>query len=300
MPQAQGSQVQIAFVPEVTLGTTPTTPQTQLIEFNSFTGALNADTLTDPSINPSRQRSYSRRGNVMAEAGVEVVLCPDNYDAFIEAALMGTWTTNVLKIGTTRKPFSIEQGFTDIAQYRTFTGMVVNTMEVNVPVDALVTTTFNFMGTNTSAFSGTSIDSTPTAITAKDKFFHEGGVFKEGGSTVGYLSAISFTVDNGYDASYALGSTGVRDLTSGTVSITGSVTGLFESVAFYNKFVNNTESSIEFTLTAGAESMTFLFPRVKYTAGNLPVDGDGPVTVEMEFEAIYDSVEATSLKITRV
>lgn len=299
MTQATGSRVQIAYIAESTFGTTPSTPQTQLIEFSSFSGNLTAETLTDPSINPSRQRSFSRRGNVAAAGDLEVVLCPSNYDDFLEAALMGTWTSNVLKVGTTRRSFAIEQGFTDIAQYRTFNGMVVNRMEVNVPVDGLVTATFGFMGTNTSAFSGTSIDATPTAITQKNKYFHEGGVFLEGGVPVAYFSAINYGLDNGYDPAYALGSTSVRDMTAGTVDITGTVTGLFESVSLYNKFVNNTESSLSYKLISDTDELTFLFPRVKYTAGALPVDGDGPVSVEMSFEAIYDSTEATSLKITR-
>lgn len=300
MPQATGSKVQLAYIAETTFGTTPTTPQTQLIEFSNFSGNLNAETLSDPSINPNRQRTYARRGNVQAEGQLEVVLCPDNYDAFLAAAMMSDWSTNVLKIGSTRTSFAIEQGFTDITQYRTFNGMVVDTLNISVPTNGLVTARFGLKGTNTSAFSGTSIDSTPTAITSKDKFFHEGGTFKEGGTTVGYLSQIDFTLNNGYDASYALGSTGVRDMVYGNVGITGTVTGLFESVTLYNKFVNNTDSSIEFTLASGAETMTFLFPKVKYTSGNIPVQGDGPVVVEMQFEAIYDTTEATALKITRV
>jgi len=299
MPQAQGSRVQLAYIAEATFGTTPPTPQTQSIEFSSFTGTLNADALVDPSINPSRQVSYARRGNTAAEGELTVVLCADNYDAFMEAACMSTYTANVLKIGTTRTSFAIEQGFTDLAQFRVFNGMVVNTMTITVPVDELVTATFGFMGTGTSAFSGTSVDITPTVITVKDKFFHEGGVFKEGGTTVGYLSNIEFTLDNGYQQSYALGATTVREVAAGTLELTGTATALFESVAFYNKFVQNTDSSIEFTLTAGAESLAFLIPKVKYTSAAIPVDGDGPLVVEMGFNAIYDATTTTSFRITR-
>jgi hypothetical protein len=108
------------------------------------------------------------------------------------------------------------------------------------------------------------------------------------------------SINNGYEAGYALGSTGVRSMTEGTVEITGSLTALFESVALYNKFVENTTSSLEFTLVAGTKSMSFLMPKVKYTVANIPVEGDGPVSVEMEFEALFDSTEGTTLKITRV
>lgn len=301
MTQAAGSRVQLAFIPEVVYGTTPATPQTQLLDFSSASLGLNPTAITDPTIKSNRQKSYSRRGNVSTEGTLDVVLRPDNYDAFLEAALQGTWATNVLKVGNTQRSFAIEQGFTDIAQYRVFNGSVVSTMKISVPVSGLVTAQFGFSGANTSAFTGTSIDSTPTAVADKPGFFHEGGTFKEGGVVVGFLSAIEFDLNNNVQPQYALGVLGARSVTSGTVSVTGKVTALFEDVTFYNKFVNNTDSTIEFTLlTEGAESMTFLLPKVKYTSGSIPVQNDGPLTVEMNFEAIYDSTEGSVLTITRV
>jgi hypothetical protein len=38
---------------------------------------------------------------------------------------------------------------------------------------------------------------------------------------------------------------------------------------------------------------------VKYTAGSIPVADDGPLVVEMEFNAIYDATTTTSFRITR-
>ncbi len=90
-------------------------------------------------------------------------------------------------------------------------------------------------------------------------------------------------------------------MTSGKCMVTGSVTALFEDVTFYNKFKNNIDSSIEFTLTAGspAETLTFKFSKVKYTSASIPVSGDGALMVELEFQAIYDTTDATSIMITR-
>ena len=301
MTIAAGSRVQLAFIPEATYGVTPATPQTQVIDFVNFTGALNPQTISDPTIKANRQKSYARRGNVSTEGSLEVVLRPDNYDAFIEAAMQGAWVTNTLKVGATKRSFAIEQGFQEIAQYRVFNGSTISTMAINVPLNELATATFGFQGANTTAFSGTSIDATPTAVTSKPGFFHEGGVFKEGGVVVGYLSSIQFELNNNLTTNYALGVLGARDVSSGVVGITGTVTALFEDVDFYNKFVGNTDSSIEFTLTTEtAESMTFNFPRVKYTSGSIPVNSDGPLTVEMKFEALYDDAEGSSLTITRV
>ena len=300
MTIAAGSRVQLAFVPEVTYGVTPATPQTQVLDFVNFTGGLNPQTISDPTIKSNRQKSYARRGNVATEGSLEVVLRPDNYDTFVEAALMGSWVANTLKVGTTKRSFAIEQSFQELAQHRVFNGTTVATMAINVPLNELVTATFGFQGANTTAFTGTSVDATPTAVTSKPGFFHEGGVFKEGGVTVGYLSSIQFELNNNVTTNYALGVLGARDVSAGVVSITGTVTALFEDVSFYNKFVANTDSSIEFTLTAEtAETMTFKMARVKYTSGSIPVNSDGPLSVEMKFEALYDDTDGSAMTVTR-
>jgi len=229
-------------------------------------------------------------------------MCASNFDVFLEAALQGTWATNVLTIpaSSTQRSFAIEEGYTDLAQYHTFNGCTIDSVTVDVSTDGLVTTKFSILGATESAFSATSIDSTPTAVAAKPKFYHVGGTFKEGGTAVGYLSAISWTLKNNLVAANVLGTAGVRSITSGKAEVTGKATALFEDATVYNKWKNNTDTSIEFTLTDGTNSHTYLFPKVKYVKGSMSSTGDGPVTVELEFNAIYDTTAGTSLKITRV
>jgi hypothetical protein len=300
MTQATGSRRQVAFIPEVTFGVTPALPQTQLIEFVDFKGSLERPLITDPSIRSDRQVSYVRSGNESVQSDLEVVLCAGNYDVLIEAVFQGTWTTNVLKLGTTQRSFAFEEGFTDLAQYHTFNGCVFDTLSMDIATDRFVSAKFGMRGATETAFSGTSIDTTPTAVVAKPKFYHVGGTFKEGGATVGYMSAINWQIKNGLNASNALGASGVRKITSGKIEVTGKVTGLFEDVVMYNKFRNNTDSLIEFTLTDGTNSHTYLFPKVKYTKAMINGSGDGPLTVESEFTAVYDPTSATSVQLTRV
>lgn len=299
MTVASGSRVQIAFEPEVTPGTTVGTAM-QLLDFTSFTGDLNPTTISDPTIKSNRMKSFARRGNVATEGEIAMVFRPDAQDTLLEAALGGTWTTNVLKVGSTKRTFSIEQGFLDLVQYRVFRGSTISTLSMVCPLNELATITVGFTGYNATAFSGTPADATPVAAVVKDGFFHEGGTFLEGGSPVGYLTNISWELNNNPTTNYALGALGARDVSLGMSEVTGTVTALFEDVALYNKFINNTDSSISYTLTAGAESMTVFFPKVKYTAAPIPVNNDGPITVELTFEALYDQATDTTVRITRV
>ena len=299
MAQATNSQRRITFIKESTFGVTPTTPQTQELEIVGFDGELTADTLVSKSINANRQVSRSRRGNTSTEGSLSFELTPDNYDWLLEAIFQSTFTTNVLKVGSTQPSFSIEESFLDIDQHRVFTGTVFNNLSVSATTDDYVTPEATFIGAAVGAFSSTSIDETPTAVTAKDRFYHEGGTFNEGGSAVGTLTSIKLDMTNNVSGNKALGTVGYRNITSGRFQLTGTVEGTFESAAFYNKFKNNTESSLEFTLVAGEQTLTFKISKLNYTEGKIDASGDGPCIVNLNFTAAFDATDASTIVVTR-
>lgn len=296
---AANSRRQVAYVVESTFGTTPGTPQTQLIEFNGYQATLTPQELTSNNIVSHRQVTSSRRGNVGVEGTLTVELCPDNYDWAFENLFRSTFTANVLKPGNTLTSYTIEEGFMDLGQYQVVNGVRFNTMSLNVTPDSLVIAEFGFMGSGATALTGTSIDSTPTAITTKNSFFHEGGTFNEGGSPIATLSAINLEITNNMAGNYALGSTAYRSFSDGKFEVTGSVTAYFESAALYNKFRNSTASSMSFTLVAGAETLNFNIPNLQYTGGDFDRGADGPVTVTLQVRGVYSVADLATIVITR-
>lgn len=304
MAQASVSTTTLAYVPEQEYGETPALPAFIAIDRVDYTPTLNSDSLTSETIRSDRQTTYSRRGNSSVEGDLVVELTPDNYDVFLEAALQGTWATNQLKIGKVQRSFTFEQGFDfgggELA-YRLHRGMIVGSMSMEITTDDLVTMTFGFTGASESAFSETSADGSGyTAAPVKPIFYHEDGTFREGGVEVGYFQSLSLELNNNVEGQRTLGTTGFHSVSSGKVAVTGSVTGLFENTDLYNKYINNTDSSISFTLTAGAESLQFTLHKVKYTSGGITATGDSGVTVELDFEAIYDGTAGNTMTITRV
>jgi hypothetical protein len=296
---AQNAARQYAFIPEATFGVTPSTPQMQLIELVDFDGDPKDTQLSDPSITAHGQTVFSRRGNLATEGTLEVMLCPDNCDWALEGVLGGTWTTNVLKVGQVKRSYVIEEGFTDIAQYRAFSGVTFTTLSVDMTPEALVSASFGFIGSTISDLTGTPLDATPTAITVKERFFHEGGTIQEGGSTVAYITGLKFTYDNKAAGDRALGNTAYRSVSVGKRATTGMLTALFENATLVDKYMNSTDTSISATLVAGAGTMNFTFPKVKYTSMAIKRAESGSVLVELGFQADYDNSAATSLTITR-
>lgn len=291
-----------AYVPEVTYGTTPGTPSTNAFEVNGYAATYQPDQLNSNNITAHRQVTFSRRGNTGASGTMSVELCPDNYDWVLENLFRNTFATNVLKPGNSLTSVSIEEAFPDVeagAQYQVASGVRFDTMSLKVTPDSLVIAEFTFMASSVTALSGTSIDASPTPVTVKNSFFHEGGTFNEGGSAVGLISSVTIDVKNNMSGNRALGNSGYRSLSDGKFEVTGEVTGYFESNILYNKFRNSTSSSLDFTFAAGAETLKFEMSNLVYTGGDFDRGTDGPVTVTLQFTAIYDVSDAASIVITR-
>jgi hypothetical protein len=305
--QAQVATSTLAYTPEAVYGITPAAPTFTALDRVDFTVGLTSDSLVSNTIRNDRQTSYARRGNSSTEGDLTVELTPDNYDVFLEAALQGTWTTNKLQIGNIQRSFAFEQGF-DFSggtgtekEYRVMNGVIVNTMSMDITTDELVTATFGLMGATETPFSATPADATYTVPPAKDIFYHEDGTFSVDGIAVCYLSAISFELTNNAEITRTLGAC-PPSISSGKVNVTGTVTALFESTAMYNKYINNEDTILDFTLatTDQNETLHFEFHRVKFTSGTITATGEAGVTVEMGFEAIYSDTDGNTMTITRV
>lgn len=296
---AQNSRRRFAYVAETVFGTTPATPSTQQFEANAYEATLNTEQLNSNNINPHRQITFSRRGNVGVEGTLSVELAPDNYDWVLENLFRSTFTGNVLKVGNTQSSFSIEEGFMDIGQYQVVTGARFNTMSLTLNPNELIRAEFGFMGAGAGALTGTSIDAAPEPVVAKPSFFHEGGSISEGGSPVAFITGMTVSITNGMAGNYAFGNTSYRSFSDGKFLVSGEVTALFESAALYNKFRNGTSSSLAATLVAGAETLAITIPDVRFTGGNFDRDAEGPVLVTLQYTGVYDATSQTTISITR-
>jgi hypothetical protein len=300
MPQAQSSNRQLAYIIEANYGVTPPTPQPLLLDYVSFNFDLNPEDIVSRSITSHRQLTDVRRGNTSAAGNLVFELNPTNADAFLEAGLMGTWTTNVLKIGKVFRSFTFEEGYSDLVQYRVMNGGVINSIGMTLGSGNYAEVTCGIVGKTLSQWTGTSIDTTPTVAAVGSKFYHDGGAFKIAGTTVGSMSSLSWTLDHGFAPAFALGSTDVRTYNyAPQMTLKGKIGGLFETVAEMNKFITNTESSMQYQLIAGTDSLDTKISSLNYT--NVSYDtGSAGVSVEMDFTAKYNVSDASSMVMTRV
>ena len=299
MAFAQGSRSSLSYIVESTFGTTPSGNFTNL-PFSTHSLNLTKDRVAGNDIQSDRMPRVDRHGNRQAGGDIAVDLRDADYDELLEAAMLNTWSTNVLKVGTTPKFFSIEDYAADIDQARLFTGMTVNTMGVSLAPNQMVTTTFGMVGKDMT-IGGT--EKTQDAASGASPFDAYSGDLSIGDVGAGAASAIvtglDFTLTNGYAPTFVVGDDSAPSLEFGRAEVEGTLSAYFEDAALVNRFLNETETEIEVSVGDGSNTMTFLFPRVKINSADVGVDGPTSRVISMSFVGLYDTTEATNLKITR-
>ena len=301
MTIATGSRHNLSYVVETTFGTTPSSPGFTPIRHTGTTLGLSKDAVESEELREDRQVAHFRHGNKSVTGDINFELSYGGLDALLEATLCGTWATNVLKAGTTRRSYTVERHHQDIGKYLRSTGCQFNTMSLSVAPNSMVTGSFGIIGSGFST-SGSALGSaTYSAESTTAPFDSFSGSITEGGSAIAIITALELNIDNGMEALYVVGSADTLLPSIGKSSVTGSVTAYFENTALLDKFVAETTSAIQFTLTdALGNDYIVLLPKVKYNSGNPEVSGPGAITVTLDFVALYNSSDASQIKITRV
>ena len=301
MAFAQGSRSSLSFITESTFGTTPAGNFTNL-PFSTHSLNLTKDRVAGNDIQADRMARVDRHGNRQVGGDIVVDLRDGDYDSFLESAMLNTWATNVLKVGVTPKFFSIEDYAADIDQARVFTGMSVSTMAISLAPNQMVATTFGMVGKDMSMSATEKTQDAASGAAPFDAYSGDLSIGNVGGAApVAIVTALDFTLNNSYAPTFVIGDDSAPSLEYGRAEVEGTMTAYFQDAALINRFLNETETEIEVSVDdpTGANAHTFQFPRVKINSADVGVDGPTSRMVTMSFVALFDTTEATNLKITR-
>ena len=300
MTIATGSRHDMAYVAENTFGTTPTTPTFTPIRHTGTTIGLSKDAIESEELRQDRQIANYRHGNKSVAGDVNIELSYGTFDDLLEATLAGTWATDVLIAGTTRRSFTVERHHTDIGKYLRSTGCSFNALSLSVAPNSMVTGSFSVIGKAFSVASTAISGSTYSAETTTAPFDSFTGSITEGGSSIAVVTSIDLSIDNGMEALYVVGSDETLLPSIGKSTVTGSITAYFEDATLIDKFIAETASSLSFVLTdLAGNSYTVDLPNIKYNSGNPEVAGPGAITVSLDFVALYDASTGSQIEITR-
>ncbi len=308
---ADGSRHSMAYIKESTYGVTPASPTLKPIRGGKTTLGLSKDSIQSEELRDDRQIADMRHGNQQVGGSIPVELSYGSFDDFLEAILCSTWQTDTpvagtdqLKAGVERSSFTIERYFADIGSvnkpYHRYRGVEFNSMEIKVAPNAIVTAGFDVLGkgysTDTTALSGSSYD--PETTTSPFDSFS--GTINENGSAIAVITEINLKLENGLKPRFVVGSNETILPQIANSNVTGQLTAYFEDSTLIDKYINETESDIDFTLVdpAGNE-YKFILPRIKYSDGKPDVNGPDSILLTMPFQALFDETEQTNIIIER-
>jgi hypothetical protein len=308
---SDGSRHSMAQVVEAVYGTTPATPAFKAIRHTGTSLGLSKESIQSEELRSDRMITDMRMGARQVGGDIEFELSYGSFADQLEAVLMGTWAVGVpavgtdrLKAGVVRRSFTIERLFGDMAAvdepYHRYTGCEYNSMELSINANAMVTGKFGLMGRDLATAQTALAGATYPAATTTSPFDSFTGSLKEGGAVIAVITEISLKLDNGFDPRYVVGDKRTIKPSVKRSNVNGSITAYFETNALMKKFIDETESSIDFDLTDGAgNTLRFWMPRIKYTGGQPDVKGEGPVTLSMPFQALLDATTGSNLVIDR-
>lgn len=296
------------YLIESVFGTTPAaSPAFVDLRHTGTTLGTSKGSNVSEELHENRQIKDFRHGTKTVAGDVNFELSYTSFEDFLEATLLGTWATNILKAGITRRSFSVLRHFTDIVgadkPYHLYSGCEINTLNLSIAADSIVTGTFGLMGKSPSLLADLTSLGIPTFgdPTTTEPFDAFTGSISEGGSGIATITELTLSLTNNLERRTVVGADTTLQHAIGRSNVTGSINVYFEDSALMEKFLAETVSTLAVTLTDPAgNSYLIELPRIKYTGGQPDVSGEGAVQINLPFQAIYDPTEDTNIKITRI
>jgi len=266
-------------------------------------------------IRSDRQRTdlatvgYSVTGDVDAE-----LTYGDYFDPAIEAALCGTWTTNVLRNGTTNRSFRMEKGWLDLGKYSPMRGVCINTLDLDVTSRRIVRFRVGYMGRGAEAGVTTSVSGT-TALTqpSSNAPIRAGDLIQiTSAGTSGPLdfstgisaSAVRMTINNNLRERPLATQYYTDDFGRGVMEITGTVEAYFKDILIFNQFRTNGLFSLRWTMRdpdlVSANTYRITLPKLKVTDAPIPTPGlEQDIIQTINWRALVDTGVGYTIDVTR-
>lgn len=301
MALINASSITHSAIVETAFGTTPTATGTRLevplpVDGLAFTPTTTE--LVSPTKRPNGQSNGFRQGMRMVDGSWDLRFVRNGLtDLLLESALRGAFTTNVLKVGSTDKSFSVVSRF-DSDQWATARGCIVTGFTFNAKANDEVSCSYDIMGldwtdTATDASSAISI----TASTGTEFIGSELATITVGGTSYNCLDlSLEYKIDR--PRRPVLTSNTPLAPGSAMVDITAKFKIYREAITSRTNFTG-ADQAVSFDIGGVGTGYRFQLPRAQ---ASIPSDSlsDGSAFVEVTMKAAYDNTAASALVVTRL
>lgn len=249
---------------------------------------------------PGRHTAESRRGAASVTGDLEAELTFGTFDMLLEAAFHGTWESDTLRTGSTRRSFAILKHNADIGRWLIYRGCEAGSVAIDCPLQGKIGVTFSMIGKKEEIYafdSGAESLAEPTDTVMMTTF--EGDLL-EGGTGLNHATALNINLDNGMEAIYRLFSRDPYDVKLGRINLSGSLSAYIEDDRLRAKYLGETKTPLVVTLTDGDNSYQISMTQAKLTTATEEGSGDDPIIQNYDFRAFNDPTLDTEITITRI
>lgn len=208
--------------------------------------------------------------------------------------------------GSTFNSFAMEYALTDITQFLTFTGMQVNTFDLNIDVGSIVKGSFGFIGQGHTIQGTTLLPGTPVASNSLDvmnSVADVGAIYENGSSILGatsFIKSLKLNVNNNARGQKAIGIFGNVGVGLGELAISGSMDVYMSDAVYYSKWLNGTNTSLALGVSDQfGNGYMIEMDKVTFKDGGLNMSGREDVMVTLPFDAFYNAGTNRGIRITR-
>ena len=184
--------------------------------------------------------------------------------------------------------------------YHLFTGVELTKFDLKVAPGAIIEASYAVVGKGLTLSGSAPSGATYPAANTNSPMDAFGGTLEIDDVANALITEITLTLENGIEPRFVVGSAETIRPSIGRSNLTGQVTAYFEDSDMVNRFLDETETKLEFTLGDGTNEYKVELPRIKFTGGQPDVKGTGPITLAMPFQALYDPTVESQIVITRI
>jgi len=216
-------------------------------------------------------------------------------------AKAATLSSSRISNGVTKKSFTFERAHNDVNQFFPFTGMVPSKLSLSLASGSILTGSMEFMGKSGGRKDTTSLPGTPVASQNFDVMnaisglgqLLEGGVALTGTK----IKKLDLSIDNTLRGQDAIGERGNANIGLGTVKVTGTMEVYLADGTMYDKFLNNTRTSLQFVLCDGSKNgYAFIIAAMKFGDAKVQAGSkDSDCMLSIPFTGIRDTVTGKTI-----
>lgn len=216
-----------------------------------------------------------------------------------------TVKSSVLANGVAQKSYTFEDEFTDVSKTRTRTGLVISDMTITLAREAIADITFNLIGMNVTVGNASVVTGTPVDPNTNPVMNSGDNVadIYEGGALQGLVGGeLSLQITNNVRGNNAVGSSENICVANGDCNVTGSLNVYFLDWTRYQKFLDNTDSSLRFSLDApGLGTYYFNVPYIKFSEDEVNAGGPNQdILGNGAYQGILDPITRKTIVLSKI